>query len=147
MSLNRSVPEAFAQGDDGSSAQSRSMQPDYVQLTRFLIQPFLESPESLKVDCEGSSGRPRVWIRLAFDSTDKGRVFGRGGRNIQAIRTVLEAAAQLAGQVAHLEIFGGEPSTHRDENSDGEAGDTKPPAQRSAPPKSPPKLRAQQDVN
>lgn len=119
------------------------MQPDYVQLTRFLIQPFLESPESLKVDCECSSNRPRVWIRLAFDSTDKGRVFGRGGRNIQAIRTVLEAAAQLAGQVAHLEIFGGEPSAHRDESSDSEAGSPKSPPQRSAPPKSPPKLRPQ----
>lgn len=147
MSLNRSVPEAFAQGNDGSSAQSRSMQPDYVQLTRFLIQPFLESPESLKIDCECSSNRPRVWIRLAFDSADKGRVFGRGGRNIQAIRTVLEAAAQLAGQVAHLEIFGGEPSAHRDESSDSEAGSSKPPPQRSAPPKSPPKLRPQSDVN
>ncbi|MCY7322692.1 MAG: KH domain-containing protein, partial [Phormidesmis sp. CAN_BIN36] len=49
--------------------------PDYVGLVRFLIQPFLEAPDSLKVDCEISS-RSRVWVRLAFEDIDKGRVLG-----------------------------------------------------------------------
>ena len=143
MSSNRSVPEASAQDRLDPATQSRPTNPDYVELIRFLIQPFLESPESLKVDCERSASRPKVWIRLAFDGSDKGRVFGRGGRNIQAIRTVIEAAAQLAGQVAHLEIFGGEPANHRDDGSDSDAGATKSQSQRSSPPKSPPKLRTQ----
>ncbi len=74
---------------------------------KFLVQPFLESPESLKVDCEISQTLKRAWVRIAFDTTDKGKVFGRGGRNIQAIRSVIAAAAELAGQSVYLDIYGG----------------------------------------
>lgn len=81
--------------------------PDYAALVTFLVQPFLESPNSLKVDCEIIPSKPRVWIRVAFEGEDKGRVFGRGGRNIQAIRTVIEAAALAAGQAVYLDIYGG----------------------------------------
>lgn len=84
--------------------------PDYVGLVRFLVQPFLESPDALRVDCEVSLRTSRVLIRLAFEGEDKGRVFGRGGRNIQAIRTVIQAVAHLAGQTAHLEVFGASPA-------------------------------------
>jgi uncharacterized protein len=80
--------------------------PDYVGLVRYLMQPFLESPDSLSVDCEMSLTHSRAWIRIAFDSADKGKVFGRGGRNIQAIRTCVAAAAQLAGQSVYLDIYG-----------------------------------------
>lgn len=86
--------------------------PDYPGLVKFLLLPFLESPNSLKVDCEISATRPKVWIRLAFEGEDKGRVFGRGGRNIQAIRTVISAAAKLAGQSVYLDIYGGTPAEH-----------------------------------
>jgi uncharacterized protein len=80
--------------------------PQYDRLVRFLVQPFLESPESLRVDCEISPRTMRVLIRVAFEGEDKGRVFGRGGRNIQAVRTVVQAVAQTAGHTAHLEVFG-----------------------------------------
>ncbi len=80
--------------------------PDYIGLVRFLIQPFLESPESLSIDCEMCQARNRAWIRIAFESGDKGKVFGRGGRNIQAIRTCVSAAAQLVGQSVYLDIYG-----------------------------------------
>jgi len=48
----------------------------------------------------------RVLIRLAFEGDDKGRVFGRGGRNVQAVRTVIQAVAKASGHSAHLEVFG-----------------------------------------
>lgn len=80
--------------------------PNYVGLVKFLVQPFLEFPESLSVDCEMSYALKRAWIRIAFDPTDKGKVFGRGGRNIQAIRTVIAAAAEFAGQSVYLDIYG-----------------------------------------
>lgn len=78
---------------------------DYAKLVRFLVEPFLESPDSLSVDCEIHT-TARVWIRIAFEGEDKGRVFGRGGRNIQAIRTVITAAAALAGHSVYLDIYG-----------------------------------------
>ncbi|WP_448560823.1 KH domain-containing protein [Trichothermofontia sp.] len=79
--------------------------PDYAHLLRFLVEPLLDSPDSLRVDCEILT-RSRVWLRVAFEGEDKGRAFGRGGRNLQAIRTVLTAVAQAAGHTLHLEVFG-----------------------------------------
>ncbi|NDJ19772.1 KH domain-containing protein [Myxacorys almedinensis] len=86
----------------------RQTQPSYADLTRFLMQPFLDSPEALRIDCETCADGSRIWVRLAFEGADKGRVFGRGGRNIQAVRAVLNGVAKAAGQTANLEIYGGQ---------------------------------------
>lgn len=121
-----------------------AISPDYGGLVSYLVKPFLESPDSLKVDCEVSPRSSRVLVRVAFEGEDKGRVFGRGGRNIQAIRTVLQAIAQVAGQTAHLEVFGGQPEREeggddrRDDRRSDERQDSPP---RSAAPYSPPKPR------
>lgn len=87
--------------------------PDYRQLVQFVIEPLLEFPASLSIDCETANRQQRVCIRVAFDAEDKGRVFGRGGRNLQAIRTLLSTAALAAGQSAHLEIYQAESSPPR----------------------------------
>ena len=102
MFLNRSVPNPH----HNVNTQFPTASPNYVGLVKFLVQPFLESPETLSVDCEISHTLKKVWIRIAFDSADKGKVFGRGGRNIQAIRTVIAAAAELAGESVYLDIYG-----------------------------------------
>ncbi len=116
-------------------------EPDYAGLVRFLVEPFLELPESLKVDCETSPNRSKVWVRVAFEGTDKGRVFGRGGRNIQAVRSVLEAAARAAGCTAYLDVFGSSPQGS-EEGSDREDVASKPPPRRSSSVKEAPKLRS-----
>ncbi len=102
------------------AAQHQSASPNYAGLVEFLIGPFLESPGSLRVDCELHPRQSRVWVRLAFEDPDKGRVYGRGGRNIQAIRTTLEAMAQTAGQSLYLDIYDGEAG---DRNSGPPRGD------------------------
>ncbi|MEM9332197.1 MAG: KH domain-containing protein [Pseudomonadota bacterium] len=107
MFLNKSVQKLHP---NTVGERKSSETPDYVSLVKFLIEPFLEFPESLSVDCEISRSSKRAWIRIAFDSADKGKVFGRGGRNIQAIRTVISATAQGAGQSAYLDIYGSNES-------------------------------------
>jgi predicted RNA-binding protein YlqC (UPF0109 family) len=104
MSLNSSLPQLTSKAASQTVRSAEKL--DYVELVRFLIQPFLESPNSLSVDCETSTSTSRVWIRVAFEGEDKGRVFGRGGRNIQSIRTVIAAAAALAGHSVYLDIYG-----------------------------------------
>lgn len=79
--------------------------PDYSALVRFLVEPFLLSSEGLKLDCEISQAGSRVWLRLALAEEDKGRLFGRWGKNIQAVRTVLGMVATQAGQSVNLEIY------------------------------------------
>lgn len=85
--------------------QNNISKPDYDGLVRFLIEPLLESPELLSFDCENIPSTKRVWIRLAFEDNDKGKIYGRGGRNIQAVRNVLQTAAKMAGQTLYLEIY------------------------------------------
>lgn len=80
--------------------------PDFSGLVRFLVEPFLDSPEALRVDCETNQSLAKVWIRIAFNGEERGKVFGRGGRNIQAIRQVVRATAMLWGWSAHFDVYG-----------------------------------------
>ncbi|MEM8642606.1 MAG: KH domain-containing protein [Cyanobacteria bacterium P01_G01_bin.54] len=115
--------------------------PDYGAIVRYLIEPLLEQPESLKISCEFSRGNQRALVRVALGDNEQGRVLGRGGRNLDAMRTVLDAAAQAAQQTVRLEVFdlrrnegerpsrGGESrSGHRPRNS--RSRPRKPPAPR-----------------
>lgn len=114
--------------------------PDYLGLVDFLIKPLLESPDSLHVDCEVVNPQ-RIWIRLAFEGEDLGRIVGRGGRNLQAIRQVLITAAALAGQTVHLDIY--EPPSARSPYGQTSSFERRPPPRRSnvpPPRRSPPKF-------
>lgn len=116
-----------------------SATPDYVGVVKFLLEPFLESPGSLKVDCEVLPRNSRVLIRVAFDGEDRGRVYGRGGRNIQAIRTVLQGIARSSGYSLHLDVFGGQPAGRDEGGREGSgsferrSGSSKPMPRRSRP--------------
>ncbi|MFN3679334.1 KH domain-containing protein [Thermosynechococcus sp.] len=84
---------------------TESAAPNYAALIRFLLEPFMEAPETLRLHAEFSPANSRIWVRLAFAGEDKGRVYGRGGRNLHAIRAVLQAAARAAGQQVYLDVY------------------------------------------
>ncbi|MDY7015087.1 MAG: KH domain-containing protein [Cyanobacteriota bacterium] len=132
----------MAEPTPSSSPQQTS--PDYAGLVRFLIEPLLEFPEALSINCERANGSKRVWIRVAFEETDRGRVWGRGGRNIQAIRTLLDAAARGVGQSVYLDIYGSpEDQQHSEDDNEGDSApksDRKRPRPRRSPSK--PALRS-----
>ncbi len=86
-----------------------SPESDYAELVRFLVTPFLEEPDKLSIHCE-TYANGKIWVRLAFADADKGHVFGRNGRTIQSMRTLVTAAGKLADQPVHLEVFGSQPA-------------------------------------
>jgi len=92
--------------------------PDYNALISFLLKPLLAHPEALRVDFESNSKSDRVWIRVAFDPEDRGRIFGKGGRTIQAVRTVVMTAAEEAGHSARFEVFDPTPNANSDNYQD-----------------------------
>lgn len=101
---------------------SERTQADYEALARFLMNPFLDKPEVLKFHSETLAGGKKLWLRAAFDEAeDKGRVFGRGGRNIQAVRTVIAATAKLSDMTVNLSVFG-EPEPERSERGERSGG-------------------------
>ena len=108
--------------------------PDFSGLVKFLVEPFLDRPEALRIDCEQNTVQSKIWIRVAFSGDERGKVFGRGGRNIQAIRNVVRATAALWGWSAYFDVFGSA-------DQDGEEGHgVSHPPRRSAP-KPKPQLR------
>ncbi|MGF1539276.1 MAG: KH domain-containing protein [Pleurocapsa sp.] len=103
------------------SANSTANNPDYVQLVRFLIEPLLEDERSLYINSEVIKDKKKVWLRVAFENSDRGKVFGRGGRNIQAIRTILNTAAATNKESIFLDIYSDEKesSSNRDRRPGG----------------------------
>ena len=83
--------------------------PNYEGLVRFLVEPFLSDPQSLSVNSEINRNKNKIWLRVAFDKSDRGKVFGRGGRNIQAIRTAIKTAAISHNESVFLDIYSDEP--------------------------------------
>ena len=82
---------------------------NYITLVKFLMEPLLANPEVLKVDCETNAKGDRIWIRVAFDPKEKGRIFGRNGRTIQAIRTLLTTTGNSHDQVVRFDVFDPDP--------------------------------------
>jgi len=109
---------------------------EYQALASFLLTPLTDLPEELQVSSEHSAQGKKVSLRVSLGQADRGRAFGRGGRNIRAIRTILRAAGKNADQVVSLEIVGddGKERGDRPKPKPRKAGDS-----RSARPKPKPK--------
>ena len=60
-------------------------------LVRTIITPLVEHPEEIQVSETSDGTVITVEVRVAPD--DMGRVIGKGGRVINAVRTVVKAAA------------------------------------------------------
>ncbi len=108
---------------------------DYTALVEFLLTPFLDTPDALRIHTEFRANQSKAWIRVAFDASDKGRVLGRGGRTIQSIRAIVEAAGQNQGQQAYLEVFGERDfkSNSRPRDSESDGGSRRPQRNHSRP--------------
>ena len=69
----------------------------------FVIRYLVEFPDEVLIS-EIPNGDTTVF-RLAMRQTDVGRIIGRNGQTIQAVRALLASAADRHGQRAVLEIL------------------------------------------
>jgi uncharacterized protein len=65
---------------------------DYVGLVEYIVKNIVESPDAVVVDRNSQRHRSQT-IEVRLDPADVGRVIGKGGKNIEAIRAVVKAAA------------------------------------------------------
>lgn len=72
------------------------------QFLEFILGHLLEYPDEVMLS-EIPQGRTTVF-RLRMRQSDVGRVIGRNGQTIRAIRALLSSAAARHGQRAMLEI-------------------------------------------
>ena len=79
-------------------------QVDYTGLVRTLVEPIVEHKEDVTIaEVEGENGVPCVEVRVHED--DAGKVIGRQGRVIKAIRTLTRAAATRVGEHVDVELL------------------------------------------
>ena len=67
-----------------------------------LVRPIVDEPDSVEVEASESDTRVDLELRVAPD--DVGKVIGRGGRTIRAIRTVVKAASVKVGKRVNVEV-------------------------------------------
>ncbi len=68
-----------------------------------VITPLLDHPEAFRVEITGE-GRKRDVLVYA-DPGDRGRIIGKHGRMISALRTLCKTAGDKAGLSVNLELF------------------------------------------
>ena len=68
-----------------------------------VLTPLLDHPEAFRVEVSGE-GRKREVLVYA-DPRDRGRIIGKHGRMISALRTLCKAAGEKAGVVVELELY------------------------------------------
>ena len=71
-------------------------------LVTAIITPLVEHPEEIQVSETGDGSVITVEVRVAPD--DMGRVIGKGGRVINAVRTVVKAAATKRNIKVFVEV-------------------------------------------
>jgi len=73
-------------------------------LVLVLARSLVEEPE--KVEVSGTESDSRVELEIRVAPEDMGKIIGRGGRTIRAIRTVAKAASVRVGKRVNVEVPG-----------------------------------------
>ena len=81
-----------------------SRTPDPESLVRYLVTSLVDEPESVSIAKKLSNDSTVFEISVHPD--DVGKVIGRQGRIIKAIRTVVRAAASVDGDHVEVEVLG-----------------------------------------
>jgi predicted RNA-binding protein YlqC (UPF0109 family) len=72
------------------------------ELLAYLARELVDDPEAVRVDTEERDGA--LVLRLHVAPDDVGKVIGRGGRIVRALRTVVRASAVREGRRVLVEV-------------------------------------------
>ncbi|MBI4346376.1 MAG: KH domain-containing protein [Elusimicrobia bacterium] len=76
---------------------------DLKELVTLLAKSLVEHPDQVEVRSEeGSGGAKNLLIKVADD--DKGKIIGKQGKVIKAVRAVVGAAASKSGEKALVDL-------------------------------------------
>ncbi len=78
------------------------MATDYVDLTTTIVKRIVDNPDDVEVIIE-ERGRTSI-VEVAVADGDMGKVIGKGGRNIEAIRAVVRAAGLRQHERIQVEL-------------------------------------------
>ncbi len=73
-------------------------------LVHYLVKALVDQPEKVVLEEKGSGDT--VFLELSVAPEDMGKVIGRNGKTIEALRTVVQLAATSSGKKCRLEVLG-----------------------------------------
>lgn len=71
-------------------------------LVRLLTRSLVDEPDAVEVTGREDGSRVDIEVRVAED--DMGRIIGKQGRTVKAIRTVTKAASVRLGKRVNVEV-------------------------------------------
>jgi len=75
---------------------------NYKELVEFIVKYLVTQPEAVSVESGDGEGGVKVMIKVAHE--DVGRIIGKRGATINAIRLLAKAAAVKAGERVDVDI-------------------------------------------
>jgi predicted RNA-binding protein YlqC (UPF0109 family) len=73
------------------------------ELVIHIVKQLVDNPEKVKV--KEIKGEQNIILELSTDKEDIGKVIGKQGRTIKALRTLLNAASVKTGHRVTLEVI------------------------------------------
>ena len=68
---------------------------DLIKLTEEIVKSIVKNPDAVVVKEFEADEEDTILIQVLVDSEDAGAVIGKGGKNAQAIRTVVQASSYI----------------------------------------------------
>jgi uncharacterized protein len=73
-------------------------------LVRYLVTSLVDAPDAVAI--ETKENEESLTFEITLDAADVGKVIGRQGRIIKAVRTLARAAGSTASRQVEVEILG-----------------------------------------
>ncbi len=77
---------------------------DLVALTETIIKKLVADPESVSIKEFETDEENTIQIEVLISTDDMGRVIGKGGKTINSIRTIVQAASSLTEENKKVRI-------------------------------------------
>lgn len=76
---------------------------DVTNLVRTMVEQLVDNPDAVEVT-GSDQGNGELFVEVSVDESDIGKVIGRQGRIIKALRTLARAAASQEGFRVEVEL-------------------------------------------
>ena len=77
---------------------------DTEALVRYLVESLVDVPEAVEISVTETP--EAISFQITLDPSDVGKVIGRGGRIIKAIRTLARAAGSTESRQVEVDVVG-----------------------------------------